>query len=149
MLVILLLLIGIGCSHNLQIQVKDGDGYVLQDVVIESYVEASRFQKIFNPVGATYHPFRLNESQSVNEDGLVEFDRFRSSDRFRLILDHEYEPIWFSFDEDMKLQSDNSTISQKFEGHEFVTIILKHPEQSNQSEANQTVQETGTVPSDE
>lgn len=69
-----------GCSSSVTIAVKDKDtGKPLEGIRVERASPVSSIGKILNPIGATYHPLRVAESNRTDKTGEVTFRK--SSDR--------------------------------------------------------------------
>lgn len=77
-----------GCSSKVTISLKDKDsGKPLAGVLAERACPVSSVGKIFNPVGATYHPLRVAESNRTDKTGEVTFNNSGDRDVYRIYKD--------------------------------------------------------------
>jgi hypothetical protein len=77
-----------GCSASMTLVVKDGEsGKPLDGVLVERACPVSSFGKIFNPIGATYHPLRVAESNRTDRTGKVTFKKSSDRDVYRIYRD--------------------------------------------------------------
>src|SRR5687768_1784123 len=73
-----------GCSSDVSISVTDaGSGSPAVGIRVERYCPVSRAEKIFNPIGATYHPSRLADTKTTDTRGTVTFRKAGSKDTFQ------------------------------------------------------------------
>ena len=75
-----------GCNNdNVAIRVTDqGTGYPIPGICIEKYEPSSLFQRIFNPVGSSYHPLSLSETYQTDTNGTCIIQKVTPSDVYRL-----------------------------------------------------------------
>lgn len=85
----LLIAVVTGCSSNMTLAVKDGEsGKPLEGVLVERACPVSSIGKIFNPIGATYHPLRVAESNRTDQTGKVTFNKSSDRDVYRFYRDN-------------------------------------------------------------
>jgi len=86
--IVLLIAVVTGCSSNVTLVVKDGvSGKPLEGVLVERACPVSTIGKIFNPIGATYHPLRVAESNRTDRTGNVTFNKSSDRDVYRIYRD--------------------------------------------------------------
>jgi len=75
---------GISCGSDETLTVKDtATGQPLEGIRVERHRPVSRTEKVFNPVGAFYHPHRLADTKSTDARGQVAFSGCDLKDIFR------------------------------------------------------------------
>lgn len=75
-----------GCSNdNVAIRLTDPEtGKPIPGILIEIYEPSSLFQRIFNPVGSTYHPLYLSEAYQTDTNGTCIIQKVTPRDVYRL-----------------------------------------------------------------
>ena len=75
-----------GCSNdNVAIRLTDLDtGNPIPGIVIEKYEPSSLLQRIFNPVGSSYHPLSLSEAYHTDTNGTCIIQEVTPRDVYRL-----------------------------------------------------------------
>lgn len=77
-----------GCSSSVTLVVKDGEsGKLLEGILVERACPVSPIGKILNPIGATYHPLRVAESNRTDKTGKVTFNKSSDRDVYRIYRD--------------------------------------------------------------
>lgn len=75
----------LGCSSVITLRVTDpATGDPIEGLRVERYRPASRVEKVFNPVGTTYHPLTLAQSTVTDTNGVAVFSRATPTDVYRL-----------------------------------------------------------------
>ena len=70
-----------GCSAPITVQVIRTDtNRPATDVMVERRRHVNRFEKITNPIGATYHPHRVAERLWLDTDGRCVFEKLGKDD---------------------------------------------------------------------
>lgn len=73
---------------SISIVLKNGDTAIpLKGIRVDRYHPVSLFTKIFNPVSATYHPYRRAESKITSAEGNVIFDVGSTRDIYCFTVD--------------------------------------------------------------
>ena len=75
-----------GCSNdNVTIRLNDLEtGKPIPGILIEKYEPSSLFQRIFNPVGSSYHPLSLSEAYQTDTNGTCIIQKITPRDVYRL-----------------------------------------------------------------
>ena len=75
-----------GCSNdNVAIRLTDLDtGNPIPGIVIEKYEPSSLLQRIFSPVGSSYHPLSLSEAYQTDTNGTCIIQEVTPRDVYRL-----------------------------------------------------------------
>ena len=75
-----------GCSNdNVTIRLNDLEtGKPIPGILIEKYEPSSLIQRIFNPVGSTYHPLSLSETYHTDTNGTCIIHKVTPEDVYRL-----------------------------------------------------------------
>lgn len=80
-----------GCVNSgkmITITVTDqATGQPVESLKAERYSPVSRWQKIVNPVGSTYHPRSLREESVTDASGQVVFEEAGEADMYRVYFD--------------------------------------------------------------
>jgi hypothetical protein len=77
-----------GCSSSVTLVVKDKDSEKpLEGILVERACPVSSIGKIFHPIGATYHPLRVAESNRTDKAGEVTFKKSNDRVVYRIYRD--------------------------------------------------------------
>jgi len=76
-----------GCSDSITVRVVDqASGRPIAGALVHRDRPASRFQKIVNPIGTTYHPLTTAESRWTDTKGLCVMTKLEQTDVLRIFV---------------------------------------------------------------